>query len=371
MLTRTFIDFYAHSMYMCNIMVCVTDTDFCEPLNSYPKVYFQFMNKFIIDELLKLVTAISEILYIRLMCRAGNHSCLQRFVLHIESIGKELDRGSHGVVEEVRVKSLRDSDMIISCVAKTVHEYLLADVGKNYVQKAFEEECKLLSQLNHQNIVQFCGISYLHGSETPSLVMEKLKIDLHSMLENSRTKIPLSIKHSILLDIARGLDYLHSQSPPIIHRDLTARNVLLTSDMRAKIADLGMAKIIDLKPGELAATMTKIPGNALYMPPEAFQEVLENRARYGTPIDIFSFGNIMLFTFTQVFPGETIKAPTYSDPKTNKIFARSEIERRGNSLSLIKRELGDTCLIQECLQYLPDERPPADVVKARLEKVSY
>ena len=56
--------------------------------------------------------------------------------------------------------------------------------------------------------------------------LEKYKCD--------KKKFPLSTKLLILQDVARAVVYLHSQNPPIVHRDLTANNVLLTSNMRAK-----------------------------------------------------------------------------------------------------------------------------------------
>ena len=80
--------------------------------------------------------------------------------------------------------------------------------------------------------------------------------------------MPEEINYSILEDVAVGLLYLHDRQDPIIHRDLSANNVLLTGDMRAKISDLGVAKILDASPTRMS-TMTKTPGTQSYMPPEA------------------------------------------------------------------------------------------------------
>ena len=108
--------------------------------------------------------------------------------------------------------------------------------------------------------------------------------------------IPLPVKLSILTDTCSGLAYLHGMKTPIVHRDLTARNVLLTSSFTAKIADLGNSRIMSLTPGQPAQTLTKIPGTTVYMAPEA----LSNSHRYGPSLDVFSFGHLCLYVLTQV-----------------------------------------------------------------------
>ena len=81
---------------------------------------------------------------------------------------------------------------------------------------------------------------------------------------------------------------VHAHDPQIIHRDLTAKNVLLTSSLVAKITDLGNSRIVTLQPGQLARTLSRLPGTLAYMPPEA----LSSSARYGPSLDIFSFGHL-------------------------------------------------------------------------------
>ena len=97
--------------------------------------------------------------------------------------------------------------------------------------------------------------------------MEKLQTSLDNLLETS-PNIPLDVKVYLLTGTAQGVVYLHSHDPPIAHRDLTARNILIDFGLTAKIADLGVARMVNIQPGQLAATMTNAPGNNLYMPPE-------------------------------------------------------------------------------------------------------
>ena len=152
-----------------------------------------------------------------------------------------------------------------------------------------------MSNLHHPNVIQFLGICFLQDSTLPVLVMEKLEDSLHDLLEVV-PNIPLIIKRAILEDVARGLHYLHTHDPIIIHRDLTAKNVLMTSSLVAKISDLGNSRIVTLQPGQLAQTLSRYPGTLVYMPPEATGA----SARYGPSLDIFSFGHLALFTLIQV-----------------------------------------------------------------------
>ena len=226
-----------------------------------------------------------------------------------------------------------------------------------------------MSQLRHPHIVQFLGVAYLPGSPIPVLLMEKLQTSLDNLLETS-PNIPLDVKVHLLTGTVQGVVYLHSHTPPIAHRDLTARNILIDSGLAAKIADLGVARMVNIQPGQLAATMTAGPGNNLYMPPETVQE--EGATRYNTAIDIFSFGVVSLFTLTQTFPKD-LKPHTYYDPRTRRIVGRSGIERREHYIRFMQADLGETHplvkLTLDCLEYLPEDRPSATEVLRRLEEV--
>ena len=125
--------------------------------------------------------------------------------------------------------------------------------------------------------------------------MERLDGSLDDLLETV-PNIPLSLKRSVLEDVAKGLLYLHTHDQQIIHRDLTAKNVLLTSSLVAKITDFGNSRIVNLQPGQLARTLSRLPGTLVYMPPEAFSV----SSHYGPSLDVFSFGHLALFTLTQV-----------------------------------------------------------------------
>ena len=185
------------------------------------------------------------------------------------------------------------------CAGKKLHETLI-DVdndGVGVVVRKYLQECQLMSSLRHPNITQFLGLCFLPGTQLPLLLMERLETSLDDLLEHM-PNLPLSLKRSILEDVARGLLFLHDRNPPVIHRDLTSKNVLLTSSLVAKITDMGNSRIVTMRPGQMARTLTKYPGTLVYMPPEAQDDI----HRYGASMDVFSFGQLALFTVTQVRP---------------------------------------------------------------------
>jgi len=122
------------------------------------------------------------------------------------------------------------------------------------------------------------------------MIMECLEMDVGHCLD-MRPNIPLSVKLSILQDVAYGLLYLHTHNPPIIHRDLSADNVLVTKHMTAKLANLRVSKLLNI----LKHASTKAPGTLYYMP-------LRPNPSYDTKLDNFSFGHLALYVATQEFP---------------------------------------------------------------------
>ena len=184
----------------------------------------------------------------------------------------------------------------LKCAGKKIHELLLRQGDASYTVRKFEGECHLLSQVRHPNIVQFLGVAFQQGLQAPILVMEFLPTNLTSCLEQ-HSIFPKEISYSILYDVALGLHYLHSQSSVTIHRDLSSNNVLLTSNMSAKISDLGVARIIDFTPLQISH-MTQTPGTPAFMPPE----VMVANPKYDTSVDEFSYGIMMIHIFSGRWP---------------------------------------------------------------------
>ena len=177
-------------------------------------------------------------------------------------------------------------------VGKRIRERLTtADgISSEDIARKYAHECQLMSGLRHPNIALFMGIYFHPKHHSPLIVMEKLDGSLDDLLETIPS-IPLPLKRSVLEDVARGLLYLHKHRPPVVHGDLTAKNVLLTTSFDAKITDYGNCRLISIPPD-----FSKFPSSQVYMPPERLHHTLE----LSSSLDIFSFGHLILFTLTQV-----------------------------------------------------------------------
>jgi len=140
-------------------------------------------------------------------------------------------------------------------------------------------EARLLQKLHHPNIVNIYGFD----RQNNAIIVEYIDgINLENYLAKSDTPILFSLAYKILLEICKGLKYIHQKK--IVHLDLTLNNIILSSDGQIKIIDFGIAKTVDeLKQGPLAS----YEGTLNYMSPEQLcGEILDESS------DVYSFGII-------------------------------------------------------------------------------
>ena len=267
---------------------------------------------------------------------------------------QELGHGSYATVLQLDYMGLK-------CAGKKIHELLMKQGDSTYTVRRFEEECRLLSQVRHPNIVQFLGVHFQEGVTAPILVMEFLPTNLTSCIEQYGI-LPKEISYSILHDVALGLCYLHSQTPPIIHRDLSSNNVLLTANMTAKISDLGVARILNLTPLQVSR-MTQAPGTPAYMPPE----VMIANPKYDASVDQFSYGIMMIHMFSGRWPEPQV-GPIHTEP--GKMIPVSEAERREVFLKDIGNDHPLMDLILKCIDNHPQTRANATKIAARLAEMA-
>ena len=271
---------------------------------------------------------------------------------------RNIGDGSYATVVSLSFRGLK-------CAGKKLHTIFFENASpqeKEHMIDRFQEECQLLGRLKHPNIVQFLGVRFEDGSDLPVLVMEFLHCTLSECVDRYGV-LPEQVGTGILDDVATGLCYLHGHRPPIVHRDLSANNVLLSSNMTAKISDLGVAKILNLTPARMSQ-MTKCPGTLSYMPPEA----LRQRPSYDAKLDCFSVGVMILHVLCGNWPYPS--EPNRVNPNNRRqLIALSEAERREEYFQQVRGDHPLVELIRGCLDNDPPQRPDAVRILGRLRQV--
>ena len=279
----------------------------------------------------------------------------------VRETGRVVGDGAYATVLEYDFRGLK-------CVGKRIHrllyEYATPAQRADLLQR-FEVECELLSRLHHPNIVQFLGVHVVEEGDLPALVMEYLPTgNLSNYLEKNGV-LPAEQSYNILCGVALGLRYLHEHSPPIIHRDLSSNNILLTASLSAKISDLGVAKILNLSPSQITQKMfTKAPGTPCYMSPEA----LYSKPNYTSKIDSYSFGVLILHVLCGRWPFPTeLYRPDPDDPDT--LVPVTEVDRRKEFLQQIGDDHPLSGLVHQCLSNTPRKRPEAVKILQQISTV--
>lgn len=233
------------------------------------------------------------------------------------------------------------------------------------VEKNFLREINVMSKLRHQNVLLFLGACI----QKPNfcLVTEFIQNgSLNHVLK--KEKLSLVRKITIAIETTKALMYLHSQDPPILHRDLKTANLLVDENYHIKVADFGLSKpeepLIEEIDGSDSSSQTtlEVPskvsnekregdGGTLYcMAPEVLHRT------YTKESDIYSLGIILYEIITETTPYEGF---------TQLQLLRSIEE--GESLNFppdIDPEIEE--LIRSATRYNPNERPSLDKIQEKL-----
>ena len=218
---------------------------------------------------------------------------------------------------------------------KYVHQELVD--SPNIIQMV-QKEISILAHIHHPNLVRFIGAVFDHDVETrrdiPIIVLERLDTDLRTAYKHEHfSEFKMA---SIFCDVAYALHYLHEQTTPIIHRDISAPNILLkklsNQFYRAKVSDFGSANLAKL-------SITAGAGAIIYTAPEMFpqEDLMADPPEQTVKVDVFSFGIVMLEVVCREMPV----------PEKRRAFLQT--------CETQWRFIYD--LIQQCTKPDPDDRP--------------
>uniref|UniRef100_A0A8D0TY12 non-specific serine/threonine protein kinase n=1 Tax=Sus scrofa TaxID=9823 RepID=A0A8D0TY12_PIG len=160
-------------------------------------------------------------------------------------------------------------------------------------QQRFKEEAEMLKGLQHPNIVRFYDSweSTLKGKKCIVLVTELMTSGtLKTYLKRFKVMKP-KVLRSWCRQILKGLQFLHTRTPPIIHRDLKCDNIFITGPTGSvKIGDLGLATLMR------TSFAKSVIGTPEFMAPEMYEE------HYDESVDVYAFGMCMLEMATSEYP---------------------------------------------------------------------
>jgi len=224
---------------------------------------------------------------------------------------------------------------------------------------AFQTEINTLRKIRHSNIIDLYGICTDKATNPKNLnvrepfyclVMEYAPhgslYDLIQASSNPETKLKLPRIVKFLKQIIGALFYLHSSTPPIIHRDLKSGNIVIINEDTIKLIDFGLAK----NQNEVSSTHGK--GTPRYMAPEQFNSSATDKS------DIYSFGLVIweLFNYQIPFP-EAINSLHLILLKQNNTY---KFEFPLDTPDLLIE------IAQSCLNHNPENRPTSLEILSKL-----
>jgi serine/threonine protein kinase len=372
-----------------NMEVCVTDevtdaTTTPTPTPTPTPVPADGSNGTLIAVIVSAVAILALIVAIVWWMRGRRHSndplwsnaeLLQRLRLdarELEDIRK-LGSGSFGAVWLVRY---RESQLLASKRLLTSGRGGIGNTNLKEQQDAsvqFIEEIKLVAQLDHPNIVTLVGVAWTYHSDIQALFEFMENGDLRDYLvkshpskgssKNDDASVRLAdemFKLQIACDIADALVYVHSFVPAIVHRDIKSRNVLLSSEWRAKLTDFGTARLQSEN-----HTMTAEVGTGRWLAPE----VLTGSKDYGPPADVYAFGVVLSELDTHAIPYDDARSNDGRKQLANVAIMQLVAEGKLRPTFSIQCRPELRALADRCMAQSPEARPVAAVLAYEVRTV--
>ncbi|KAJ3700720.1 hypothetical protein LUZ61_004425 [Rhynchospora tenuis] len=268
-------------------------------------------------------------------CREDQWSCDMSQLL----IGNRFASGRHSRIYHGIYK---EREVAIKMISQPEEDAALA----TQLEFQFTSEVSLLFRLRHPNIITFvaaCKKPPVFCIITEYMSGGSLRKYLHKQGPNS---LPLKTVLKIALDIARGMNYLHSQG--ILHRDLKSENILLGDDMSVKVADFGISCV-----ESECGTAKGFASTYRWMAPEMIKEKSHTKK-----VDVYSFGIVLweLLTGLVPFNGLTPEQAAFAVAQKN---ARPPMPT--------SCPMAISHLIDQCWASNPLKRPDFDQIVALLE----
>ncbi|EGZ11238.1 hypothetical protein PHYSODRAFT_337967 [Phytophthora sojae] len=242
------------------------------------------------------------------------------------------------------------------CQQLAIKRLLQAKAHQADEVEEFAQEIELSASLMHPNIVSFIGVAW-NSLNNLVMALEFFPMgDLQAYLEKHADLMTWAKdKIHIAVGVARALEYLHSRTPPLIHRDLKSKNILLTQKLEAKLIDFGVSR------NRQEHSMTAGVGTPYWTAPE----ILEGK-RYMEQVDIYSFGVVLSELDTGKIPYHDALTSEGKKPKPFQIL--SDV-----MAGMLRPSFSEQCPTRirrigvACCQHDPARRPTAAQVAKMLQ----
>ncbi|KAL0755982.1 hypothetical protein Bca101_093650 [Brassica carinata] len=235
-------------------------------------------------------------------------------------------------------------------------------------EKEFLNEIDLLSRLHHRNLVSLVGYSSDIGEQM--LVYEYMPNgNVRDWLSANATEtLSFNMRAQVALGSAKGILYLHAEAnPPVIHRDIKTSNILLDSQLHAKVADFGLSRLApnfgegDCEPAHVSTVVRGTPG---YLDPEYFMT-----RQLTVKSDVYSFGVVLLELLTGMHPffeGTHIIREVRMANESGTIQSMADSRMGQSSPDKVMKLAG---LALWCCEDRPEMRPSMSKVVKELESI--
>ncbi|KAH9547401.1 hypothetical protein CY35_11G032700 [Sphagnum magellanicum] len=206
------------------------------------------------------------------------NSNIQSFTYNELTIGKKLGEGAFGKVYQ---SCWKDTKIAIKVLKRN------GSLNEG-AKKSFVSEVRTLGSIQHINLVHLLG--YCIEGLKHMLVYEYISNSSLDTWLKKDNLLDWDRRVCIIIGVAQGLAHLHKCNPIILHLDIKPQNILLDQDYTPKLADFGLAKILDGKDEDVIQLASKsTPGTLGYMAPE----ILEKK-QASTKSDVYSFGVLLI-----------------------------------------------------------------------------
>ncbi|KAI3685323.1 hypothetical protein L6452_34565 [Arctium lappa] len=221
------------------------------------------------------------------------------------------------------------------------------------------EKRKKIPETEHRNVVKLYGFcSHARHSFLIYAYLERGSLKAVLDEENEAMRLDWSKRLNIIKGVADALSYMHHDcSPPIVHRDLSSKNILLDVDYEAHVSDFGTAKFLKLD----SSNWSELAGTYGYIAPEFAYTM-----RVTEKCDVYSFGVLTLEVIKGQHPHDLIAV--LLSPFSEKVDSKDLMDHRTAPPSLQTKKILESVIMVaiECLQTIPERRPTMYQVSTRL-----